>query len=69
MRTTELWQATHDALCQGSWSAARRLLDDLGLRRDNVDRLSSAESYGVPEMLRGVIGDRIDLVNSKTEAQ
>lgn len=66
MSTTELFEATHKALVEKRWSQARALLDDLGRRNDNVDKLSSADSYGCPEMLLGVIGDRIDLVNSKT---
>ena len=64
--TSDLFSATQQALRDGRWSQARALLDDLGRRNDNVDKLSSADSYGCPEMLLGVIGDRIDLVNSKT---
>lgn len=65
LTTASLWDATHKALCAGSWAQARSLLDDLGLRTDNRDHLCSAAGYGVPEMLSGVIGDRIALVNSK----
>ncbi len=62
--TKTLWTETHEALCAGEWSQARKLLDELGTRRDNHDRLCSASDYHVPAMLTGVIGDRIDLVNS-----
>lgn len=65
--TTELWQATHEALSQGRWSQAQRLLDDLGRRSDNRNLLSSPEAYGVPSVLYEVISDRIELVNEKVE--
>ena len=42
-----------------------RHLDDLGRRSDNRVLHASVEAYGVPEMLLAVIGDRIELVNSK----
>lgn len=63
--TRDLWERTHLALIEHNWSEARSLLDDLGRKRDNHDRLSSAAAYGVPELLRSVISDRINLVNSK----
>ena len=64
LTTSALWTETHSALTAGNWSDARRLLDELSARKDNRDLLSSVRAYGVPEMLLGVIGDRIDLVNS-----
>lgn len=63
--TTNLWTATHDALCDGRWADARTLLDELGLRTDVVDCLSSAQAYGVPPMLHDVIQDRINVVNAR----
>jgi hypothetical protein len=68
MPTSELWEATHKALCEHQWGIARALLDDLGLRRDNVDMLSSASQYGLTVEYGdfvNVIRDRIDLVNMK----
>lgn len=55
---------TNTALINGKWSQARALLDDLSRRRDNRDMLGTVESYNVPAMLKEVIGDRIELVNS-----
>lgn len=63
--TQELWTRTHAALTAGHWSEARALLDSLGLRSDNRDMLSPVSSYAVPEHLLALIGDRIELVNSK----
>lgn len=63
--TRSLWQAAHWALCDGRWSDARRALDSLALRSDIVDYLSDTATYGVPDHLLCVIGDRIKLVNSK----
>ena len=63
--TSDLFAAAHSALTGKRWSEARRHLDDLGRRSDNRDLLASVEAYGVPEMLLAVIGDRIELVNSK----
>lgn len=65
--TSELFSATNQALIEKRWSLARSLLDDLGRRKDNVDKLSSAVSYGCPSMLLAVIQDRIDLVNSRVD--
>lgn len=65
LTTSNLWDLTHHALAAGRWSQARALLDDLGLRSDNRDELRPAAQYACPEALLGVIGDRIDLVNSK----
>lgn len=65
MSTNGLWDYTHDALSCGQLSRARMLLDELGLRNDVRDLLSSAESYNVPQELYAIIQDRIDLVNSK----
>lgn len=65
LTTSELWTRTHAALNAGRWSEARALLDDLGRRSDNHDMLSPVSTYAVPEHIRALIGDRIELVNSK----
>jgi len=71
LTTAELWDETHNALIHTHWGKARSLLDDLGLRNDNYDMLSSAEAYGMTRLKHGeffdVIQDRIDLVNSKVK--
>ncbi len=64
MPTSQLFDMTNTALINGKWSQARALLDDLSRRRDNRDMLGTVESYNVPAMLKEVIGDRIELVNS-----
>ena len=65
LSTSELFRVTHKALVSQQWGQARVLLDALDLRSDNRDKLSSATSYGCPDMLVRVIQDRIDLVNTK----
>lgn len=64
--TDALWERTHKALCEGRWSEARALLDDLSLRTDVRDMLRSAASYGLAgHWIEPVIQGRIDLVNSR----
>lgn len=63
--TNKLWDMTHAALCDGRWSEARRLLDELSTRRDVRDYLYEPSVYGAPSELHGVLGDRIALVNSR----
>lgn len=63
--TSELWALTHTALTEQRWGAARALLDDLGLRGDNVDTLRGAASYGLVGPYTPIIQDRIDQVNAK----
>lgn len=65
LTTDQLFDRASAALCNKRWSDARRHLDDLGRRSDNRDLLLPAARYGVPDMLLGVIQDRIDLVNAK----
>jgi hypothetical protein len=69
LTTEQLWDITHVTLLEHDWGEARALLDDLGLRTDNYDMLSSAQSYGMDRLTYGdyvnVIQDRIDLVNEK----
>lgn len=71
--TSTLWEQTHAALCAGSWSKARSLLDDLGRRADVVDLLLDLSQYErasgktLPADYRPIIQDRLDLVNSKIE--
>jgi len=67
LKTTQLWDLTHRALCDKQWSKARALLDDLGLRSDNRDHLRSAEGYGLVGPYTPVIQDRIDWVNSRAD--
>jgi hypothetical protein len=71
LTTPQLWDITHVTLLEHDWAEARSLLDDLGLRNDNYDCLSSAEAYGMTRLKHGeffdVIKDRIDLVNMKVE--
>lgn len=62
--TPDLWEETNQALRAHRWSQARSLLDDLGMRQDNRRLFLSAGFYGVPEMIRQLVQDRIDLVNS-----
>lgn len=62
--TSDLWDATHSALCSQRWSEARGLLDELLLRNDNNDKLCDAEVYGCPESgYRSILQDRINSVN------
>lgn len=74
LSTTVLWDQTHTALCEGEWSKARSLLDDLGRRSDVVDLLLDLSQYerasgkALSVDFRPVIQDRIDLVNGKIEA-
>jgi len=63
--TTKLFTEINSALLAGKFSVARALFDELGRRNDNHDMLASAKSYGIPETIRQLIQDRIDLVNSK----
>lgn len=65
--TNSLFRQTHNALIDGRWSQAQALLDQLSRREDNHFWLNQPHEYGVPETLRGVIGDRIELVNSKVD--
>ncbi len=67
LTTTDLWARVHRALCAGNWSYARADLEDLSRRPDVVDYLQDPESYGVPECLLGVIGDRIAAVNARVD--
>jgi hypothetical protein len=69
--TSDLWDRTHKALCDGKWSKARNLLDDLGRCDNVVDLLLDLSQYErasgktLPADYRPIIQDRIDLVNSK----
>jgi hypothetical protein len=76
LSTDQLWDATHETLLAGYWSAARALLDDLGRRGDISDRLGSLETYAAAAALRGarapgavwtLLQDRIDQVNARIE--
>lgn len=63
--TSDLFTATHAALCTHQYAQARALLDELSQRNDNRDLLLSARAYRVPEHVVALFQDRIDLVNSK----
>jgi hypothetical protein len=63
--TSDLFAATHSALCAHNYGQARALLDELSQRADNRDMLASARAYRVPEHVVSLFQDRIDLVNSK----
>lgn len=76
--TSELWRATHTALYEGRWSAARGLLEDLARRNDYTDKLSAMSAYITGRELRGMatvldrgfvqlLDDRIDAVNVKAD--
>jgi len=81
--TNALWQATHDSLCAGKWSAARAYLDALGQRGDVVDRLMDLDAYtraageqGGNDLsshtawqIRTLLTDRIDQVNWRVDAR
>jgi hypothetical protein len=73
MTTSDLWAATHDALCAARWSEARNLLDVLGQRADVVDRLASIQAYDPGQYLAPffarLLQDRIDLVNAHVDAR
>lgn len=67
--TSDLFAATHAALCAGRFSEARALLEDLARRDDNRDSLASAVAYGVPTHLVAVMQDRIDLVHARADGR
>jgi hypothetical protein len=67
--TSDLFTATHAALCAGKFSQAVSLLDNLGRRDDNRDSLASAKAYSVPAHLEAIIQDRIDLVHAKADGR
>jgi hypothetical protein len=73
MTTSDLWAATHEALCSARWSEARGLLDVLGQRADVVDRLASIQAYDPGQYLAPsfecLLQDRIDLVNAHVDAR
>jgi len=66
--TAALHTATLNALNAGSWSEASRLLDALAKRSDVTETIPSVETFDVPKVVQGIIGDRIALVNSHVEA-
>lgn len=73
MTTSDLWAATHTALCHQRWSEARALLDVLGQRSDVVDRLPAYSAYdqgdaGERAEFGQLLQDRIDLVNSRVDS-
>ncbi len=63
--TSDLFAATHAALCSHSLGQARALLEELAFRSDNVDRLASARAYRLPETVIALFQDRIDAVNTR----
>ena len=63
--TDAVWEAAHSSLCAGRWGAARLALEELLARSDNVDELRRVDAYALPDDLMGVLGDRIELVNSR----
>lgn len=79
--SADLWQATHNALCEGAWSRAVSLLDALGQRSDFSDQLLSLDAYtsaaraaGASDLsdrraqgVRTQLADRIDMVNWRVD--
>lgn len=65
--TSDLFAATHSALCSHSLGQARALLEELAFRSDNVDRLCSARAYRLPEEVIALFQDRIDAVNTRLD--
>jgi hypothetical protein len=65
LSTSKLFDFAHQSLLAGKFSQGRAALDELGLRSDNRDLLSSVEAYKVPPEIRQLIQDRIELVNAK----
>jgi hypothetical protein len=63
--TSALRSAAHAALRDGRYSSAVALLDELAKRSDVQGHFASADAYGVPEHLRAVVQDRIELVNTR----
>lgn len=60
LTTSDLFTATHRALCAKAWGDARLLLEALAMCPDNHDKFCDAVAYGAPQF----IADRIELVNS-----
>lgn len=78
LSTADLWTAANTALCEGRWSIARRLCEDLARRADFADKLSHVSAYltalelrNAPRALdagfRQLLQDRIDAVNARAE--
>lgn len=76
LSTDDVWCGTHSALLGGRWSEARAYLDELARRPDNKSSLCTVDTYmkdrqvsaELRDGLRDLLGDRIDLVNSKALA-
>lgn len=78
LSTSDLWTATNTALCEGRWSIARRLCEDLSRRSDYTDTLSDVSGYLTALAVRGeqraldagfrqLLQDRIDSVNARAD--